>query len=313
MGDRRPSRRRDSHFEKRGVHDLADYALHWIRLAAIVLAAVVGYLEFKNAQLQGFAKIIDNTTLIKAGLVIFFIGWGWGALDDTRIQKRGYISDPDRGRIGWKERFGIALFLALFSTLYFIPHRPGWFQLTVLGLVAVNFWTWRVIFDRTRRVIDATYAECVSASGSRNMAALAKLLLVVEYMNGPWQRKRFLSLGAFAALQVPIAILVASGRLAPFTSSWNVVGVSGDVLIGYLPGILFIAYVLLSEVWMKVFRVRIFADLRTIDWLEAHFTLGKQRDCPLPTPHLVGAFDFSPPSNENYGGQGPIRWYTSQS
>ena len=311
MGEPKSRRKRDSHLEERGVKELADYAVHWIRLAAIVLGGAVGYLEFRNAQLHGFAQAVDNTTLVKVALVIYFIGLGWGALDDTRIQKRGYRNDPELGKIGFRERAGMVLFLGLFGTLLFIPDRPGWFQLTLLALICVNFWTWRVIFDRTRAVIDATYRECVSATGSRNTANLAKLLLVVEYMNGPWQRRRFFTLIGLAAVQVPIAFLAEAGRLAPLPMGRSLFGVPGVVLIGYLPGLLFIGYVLVSEIWMKVFRVRNFSDLITIDWLEAHFTLGKQRDCPLPTPHLVSTFDFALPSNENYGGHGPMRWYTS--
>jgi hypothetical protein len=303
-------RAREEHFEKKGVEDLAEFADHWIKLVAVLLAAGVGYLEFRNAQLEGFAKFVDNTSLIKAGLFIFFLGWGWGALDDTRIQARAYSMDPERGRIRIKEWVGIALFLALFITLFVIPHLPGWFQLTLLGLIAVNMWTWRVIFERTRPLIEATYKECSRTGGSRNMVALAKLLLVVEYMNGPWQRRRFITLIAFAALQAPVAFLVASGRLAPIGAGSSLYGVSGDVLIGYLPGLLFIFYVLISEVWMKVYRIRIFADLRTAEWLEAHFTLSKQRDNPLPEPHLAGAFDFAPASNRNYGSQAPTRLFT---
>lgn len=306
-------RGRDDHFEQRGVKGLAEFAEHWIKLAAIVLAAAVGYLEFRNAQLDGFAKVVDNTSLIKAGLVIFFIGWGWGALDDTRIQKRAYRNDPELGRIRGREWAGIVVFLTLFATLFFIPDRAGWFQLTLLALIAVNMWTWRVIFDRTRGVIASTYAQVTKGTGSRNIAALVRLLLIVEYMNGTWQRRRFITLTVFAAVQVPIAFLVDSGKLAPLGSGFSAYGVPGDVLIGYLPGLLFIFYVIVSEIWMKVYRIRIFADLRTADWLEAHFTLAKQRECPLPEPHLSGTFDFTPPSNGNYGSQGPLRLLTANS
>ena len=310
MAEARRRGGRDSHYRKRGAQDLIDFADHWIKLVAILLAAGVGYLEFRNARLEGFAEVADNTTLIKFGLCLFFIGWGWGALDDTRIQGRAYISDPELGRIRLKEYAGMAIFLTLFVTLFLIPHLPGWFQVTLFALICVNMWTWRVIFDRTRSLIEATRAECLHGSGARDIAAYARLLLVVEYMNGPWQRRRFLTLIAFAAFQIPIAFLVEAGMLAPYGVGSSVYGVRGEVLIGFLPGLLFICYVLLSEIWMKVYRIRILADLRTADWVVAHFTLAKQRDCPLPEPHLAGTFDFSPASNRNYGSQAPSRMLT---
>jgi hypothetical protein len=310
MAERGRRRARDDHFQQQGAKDLVSFAEHWIKLVAIVLAAGVGYLEFQNARLEGFARAVDNTTLIKFGLCIFFIGWGWGALDDTRIMGRGYKKDAQLGKVKAQQWVGMALFIALFVTLFLIPHWPVWFQLNLLGLISVNMWTWRVIFNRTLSLIDSTYSDCKAGSGSRSMIALAKLLLVVEYMNGPWQRRRFVTLIAFAAIQIPIAFLVASGRLAPYGAGRSFYGVPGDVLIGYLPGLLFIAYVLVSEIWMKVYRVRIYADLRTAEWLEAHFSLAKQRDCPLPEPHLAGAFDFAPASNRNYGSRGPTRLLT---
>ena len=303
---------RDSHYEERGATDLAEFAAHWVKLAAAILVLVVGYLEFREAQLEGFAKFVDNTTLIKFGLCIYFVGFGWGALDDTNIQKRAYLKDPDRGRVHFKQWTGMGVFLALFATLFFIPHEPVWFQLDLLALIAVNMWTWRVIVERTTPMILTTHAECKAASGSANMIRMAKLLLVVEYMNGPWQRRRFISLILFAALQIPVAWLVETGRLQPLGAGTELFGVSGEVLLAYLPGLLFILYVLVSEVWMKVYRLRIFADLRTADWLGAHFTLAKQRDCPLPEPHLAGAFDFTPASNRNYGSRGPMRLFTDE-
>ena len=303
-------RKRDTHYQQQGAKDLIAFAEHWIKLVAIILAAGVGYLQFRDSQLKGFAEAVDNTTLIKLGLCIFFIGWGWGALDDTRIQGRGYKKDPELGKVRLKQWIAMGLFLALFVTLFLIPHLPGWFQLTLLAFIGVNMWTWRVIFDRTRPLIAETHGECTASSGSRNLISLAKLLLVVEYMNGPWQRRRFLTLIAFAAVQVPIALLVDFGYLPPLGAGTSLYGVSGDVLIGYLPGFLFILYVLVSEIWMKVYRIRIYADLRTADWLDAHFSLSKQRDCPLPEPHLAGTFDFAPASNRNYGSRGPTRVLT---
>jgi NADH:ubiquinone oxidoreductase subunit 6 (subunit J) len=112
-----------------------------------------------------------------------------------------------------------------------------------------------------------------------------------------------------AALQVIVAILVARGTLASAFAGVQVQGISAELLIGYLPGILFILYVLISEIWMKVYRFKIFADLNTIDYLDEHFTISKQRDAQLPKPHLKKFFDFSDTENQNYVGHGPLVWF----
>jgi hypothetical protein len=300
-------RRESGSAEQRGLKELAGFAIHWIRLVGLALLATVVYLELRNAPLDGFARTFDNTSLIKIGLVIFFFGWAWGATDDTKIMKKGYRRDPKLGKIGHVERAGIVVFSALFVSIFFIPNRPVWFQLNLFALIVVNAWTWRVIFNRTVPVIKASYEECAAA---RDIRVLAKLLLVVEYMNGSWQRKRFRALIILAAIQIPVVFLVEAGLLSPLGAGLTINGVPATTLIGYLPGALFILYVLISEIWMKVYRVRVYSDLQTVDWLEEHFTLSKQRDRPLPEPHLGGAFDFSPPTNPNYVGYGPLRWMT---
>jgi hypothetical protein len=270
--------------------------------------AGVGY-QLLNAPLDRVTQEIDNTTLMKVGLVIFFFGWLWGATNDTKIQKVGYCADPHDARLGLKEFAGILIFLAVFVSLFVLHDDLVLFQLLLLVFILVNSWTWRVIFDRTRPMIDTSY-QTFSASNaeSQGNCSLAKLLVVVQYMNGPWQRRRFVTLIVLAALQVVASILVARGTLAPLAGQFSFRGVSGAVLLGYLPGMLFIVYVLISEIWMKIYRIKVFADINTIDYLERHFTISKQRHAALPEPHLAGTFDFSPSANRNYVGHGPLKW-----
>jgi hypothetical protein len=288
---------------------LAQNVVRWIKLVAWIMGLGGVSYWLLNAPIERFTQDIDNTALMKVGLGIFFFGWLWGATNDTKIQKIGYCTDPGDAKFGLKEGAGIVVFLAVFISLFVLHTYLILFQLVLFVFIVVNFWTWRVIFDRTREMIDTSYRMFVASDAeSRGNCSLAKLLVVVQYMNGPWQRRRFITLIALAALQVAVAILVMRGTLAPLTERFSFRGVSGNVLLGYLPGILFILYVLISEIWMKIYRIKVFADINTIDYLEAHFTISKQRQAGLPRPHLAGTFDFSPCANRNYVGHGPVKW-----
>jgi hypothetical protein len=305
-------RDREQDDQQRGKDDLADFATHWIRLVGIVLGLTVVYLELRNAPLGEFVRTFDNSSLIKIGMIIYFFGLAWGARDDTQIMTMGYGPDPRLGKTGSKEWAGMIIFVALFARLFFITDRLVEFQATVLALILVNSWTLRVIFDRTRVIIDTTYADCAAKPKARKMPALTKLVLVTEYMNGPWQRRRFLVLAILAVLQIVLAAVIRSGALAGYGAGVVINGVSGDVLIGYLPGAFFILYILISEIWMKIYRTRITADLRTIDWIERNFRLSKPKGVKLPGPHMVGPYDFSPTSSRNYVGRGgPLSWFIS--
>lgn len=301
-------RSRKQSVEVKGVDHLAKFAIRWIKIVALLLGATVTFLEFRNAPLESFTRSFDNSSLMKIGLVIFFFGWLWGATNDTEIQRAGYCRDPKEGEVGFKEIAGIIVFLIVFGALFALHDRLVWFQLALLVFILVNSWTWWVIFTRTLPIIDASYEDLAKEGESRDNCSLAKLLVVVQYMNGPWQRNRFITLIVLAALQLAIAFLVSRNALAPYVSGMSLNGVPADVLVGYLPGTLFVLYVLISEIWMKIYRIKVFSDIATIDYLEAHFTVSKRRDAPLPAPHKARFLDFSPTANENYVGHGPVRW-----
>lgn len=292
----------------RGLEELAKFAVRWIKVVALVLGISVTYLELRNAPLDGFTRSFDNSSLMKIGLVIFFFGWLWGATNDTEIQRAGYCSDPDEGKIGAKEIAGILVFLAVFVALFFLHDAMVWFQAALLIFIIVNTWTWRVIFRRTMPIIKASYKDLASETVSRDNCSLAKLVIVTQYMNGPWQRLRFVTLIFLAALQLLIAALVSRQMIAPYVAGFSINGVPAAVLVGYLPGTLFILYVLISEIWMKIYRIKVFSDLKTIDFLEQHFAVSKRRDAALPKAHLARLTDFSRTLNENYVGYGPLKW-----
>ena len=294
--------------EERGKDRLAATVVFWIRAVAFLLGTTVAYLEISQAPLDRLTRTFDNAALMKLGLVIFFFGWLWGATADTRIQSEGYCRDPRKGKIGIEEAAGIFVFVAVFAGLFWLHDKLVWFQLALLIFILVNTWTWRIIFRRTVPMIEGSYRQLGSDAEARDNCSLAKLLLVVQYMNGPWQRRRFLALISLAVLQLVAALLVQSGAAAPLVAGKTVRGVPAPVLLGYLPGILFIAYVLISEVWMKIYRIKIFADLATVDYLESSFSISKRRG-HLPRPHLATLTDFSSTANPTYSGHGPLDWF----
>lgn len=287
---------------------LARNVIRWIKVIGWGMGLTVASIEILNAPYDRLTRNFDNTALMKVGLLIFFFGWLWGATNDTEIQRVGYCATPN-DRLGLKEAGGILLFLAVFVALFVLHDNLVWFQLFLLAFILVNTVTWRIVFNFTLDTINTSYAKLRNTgTESRGNCSLAKLLVVVQYMNGPWQRRRFVTLIILAILQVAAALLVSRGTLAPYVGGLSVHGVSGAVLLGYAPGVLFVLYVLISEIWMKIYRIKVFAELNTIDEFERHFVVSKRREADLPTPHLAGHFDFSPCSNRNYIGQSPLKW-----
>lgn len=309
MARRKINRPNSGSAEDRGVDWLATQLVRWIKAVAIILGGTVASVELWNTPLEPITRVFDNSTLMKIGLMIFFFGWWWGATNDTEIQREGYCRDPKKGKLGLEEALGILVFVAVFALLFILHDNLVLFQAALLLFILVNTWTWRVIFRRTIPMIEASYQKFTANAETRDNCSLAKLLVVVQYMNGPWQRRRFLTLVLLAALQLLVAILIQSGSVVGYFAGLSVRGVPVPVLIGYLPGVLFILYVLISEIWMKIYRIKLFSDLETIEYLEEHFSINKRRDARLPQPHLAGFADFAWPANANYAGHGPLDWF----
>ena len=112
-----------------------------------------------------------------------------------------------------------------------------------------------------------------------------------------------------AALQLGSALLVQQGVLAPYVTDLKFNGVPASLLIGYLPGVFFILWVLVSEIWIGIYRIKVLSDLSMIDYFEDYFSISKRRDVPMPKPHLAALTDFSPTPNQSYVGHGPLDWF----
>ena len=135
---------------------------------------------------------------------------------------------------------------------------------------------------------------------TRDNARWAKLAIVVDYMDGRWQRRRFVTLILLCVVQLVVALMVEAGIVAGALAGMTFGGVPGERLAAYLPGTLFVLYVLVSEIWMKIYRIKAFSDLKTIDHLDRQFAITRQRGVPLPRIEVKAVTDMSSTVNANY-------------
>lgn len=268
-----------------------------IQAIAAMLAVTFAYLELQNAPIDRLTQAFDAHSLTKLGLFLFFTGWLYGAMHDTEIQEQVYKMDPGEGLIGWREVLAIILFLVFFVGLFLVHERLVLFQAVLTGFILANVYGWREILRRANAMILRSTEHFVR---TKNNACLAKLAIVLDYMNGQWQRRRFKTLFALCLVQLAIAILVDRGMMQIWLGGLAFGGVPGEVLAAYLPGTLFIVYVLISETWMKVYRIKAFSDMRTIDYIGHYFVLGRRPRVPLPSTAVRGLFEAGPKLNDNY-------------
>lgn len=286
--------------QEKAVSHLDKMLAKYIRWVAAILLASFSFLALEDAPIATITAAFDENSFTKFGLFLLFAAWATGATDDTRIQTTAYTRDPKAGKLGMQEAVGILMFLPIFTGLFLLHELLFWFQLALLVFICVNMWTYSVaVMDRAASIITASKDHSLKEKDYR---AYMKLYCAVEYLTGNWQRKRFLALFALALLQVAVAGLIRFTNISSQVSGFSFKEVPGDVLLSFLPSVLFVAYVLVSEIWIRIYRYKIFSDFETIDMVVEHFKMTKQRNKPLPEIDTTNLFRRSDSPNRNYRG-----------
>ena len=238
------------------------------------LALIFGWLTVKATPLDELTHSFNDTSITKLALVLFFIGWIHGARSDIRIEQQVYAADPSHGKLSWKAVTGIAGFVAAYFLLLYVHPIHLLFQCVLLAFLGWNIVCWRIILSHARPMM-ALSRDIYIADG--NHFALERLAIVERYMTGSWQVARFVTLAVSVLLQILVVLLVDHVPLAESIASIQINGADIRHLLPYVPGVLFLAYVLLSEGWMNYARGRAFAALDVLDDLAARYVLGTPR------------------------------------
>jgi hypothetical protein len=281
----------------RGLKKLSWMLLTAIQLIAGGLGIYYAFLTLLDAPFDRMAKVFDASSLIRFGLFLFFFGWLWGATDDTKIMRSVFERDPQNGNIGPAEIGGFAAFVIMFVALFQLNDRLVLFQGLLLGFICVNVVTCAVIARRTRAIYNENAALYLDRGDHSSML---KLAIVSEYMNGNWQRRRFAVLVGLAAFQLLVAVMVKNGQVGAAMHGMVIKGIPGDVVATFIPGILFIIYVLVSELWMKIYRIKVKSDMVTIDYVESSYSIAKRRGSTPPELNLRDMWDRTEATNDNY-------------
>ena len=283
--------------QESALERLSRLVVRLIQIVAVGLALSFGYLEWQNTPIDRLVRVFGPDSPTKFGLFLFFTAWIYGATQDTEIQKHGYRLDPGEGSLGLREIGGVFGFLFFFSIIFLFHEQLVIFQILLTIFILVDVVSRRLVLIRAGPIIERTFEYYSKLPDNR---CVAKLAIVVDYMNGRWQKRRYIALMILCLLQIALAVLVRSGVLAQSVSGMTFNGAAGDLLVAYIPGVMFVGFVLISETWMNVYRLRAVSDMKTIDYLHHYFSLNRHRGAGLPSVAVKPLFDMSTSLNENY-------------
>ena len=287
------------HAEIQAAERLEKIAKNLILLVGGVLAATFGIMEMKNAPFNRITEAFDPFALVTVGLFIFIAGWMTGAGDDTEIQRKIIVQECRKAKFDPSESLGIIGFFLVFFLLLYFRKELVVFQVILLAFIILNVWTYSKILQRVdedSRISEARWLDPKDRDYFRYM----QLYCALGYLHGSWQAKRFKTLIALAALQVIVALVTYTDVYRPYVPNVPLWSLNLHVWIEYLPAILFLIYVLISEIWMKVYRYKIKSDFVTIDRMRDHFSLQKKKNVDLPPLDRSPVFAEKHDDNPNY-------------
>lgn len=270
-----------------------------ITMVGATMLAFFTFLELKNVPIDKITEVFDVYSIEKIGLFIFFVGWLAGATDDTEIQKEALVKDKDKARFKPLEYGGIVAFFLLFALLFYFRESLVLFQGVLLAFIILNVGTYRIVLNRVDQMARESEAVFLDPR-DKDYFSYMKLYCLLGYLRGSWQAKRFKVLIVLAFLQLLVAIMTYTDAYARLLPDRPLGGASLYVYIEYLPSILFLVYVLISEAWMKIYRYKIRSDYVTIDLMREHFGIQKKQNAKLPPLDLSGIFAEKLDDNPNY-------------
>jgi|GEM_PF-7120901 len=287
------------HAEAHATDRLARTAKSLIAAFGTAILLFFTFLEIKNAPIDKITETFDTYSVVKLGLFLFYLGWLTGATDDTDIQREALWRDPGKARFDLLEYAGIGAFFLVFGLLFYFRESIVLFQLTLLVFIVLNVGTYRIILRRVDRIAEQSCKEYIEGE-SKDYYKYLKLYCLMGYAKGSWQAKRFKVLIVLAALQLMCAVIVYTDAYRNVIPNRPAGPLTLHVYIEYVPAILFLVYVLISESWMKIYRYKIKSDYVTIDKIREHFTLQKKRGVDLPPLDMAGLFGNKLDDNPNY-------------
>jgi hypothetical protein len=248
---------------------LWNWALRAIGVMATVLAALFAWVQLREIPLPPIESV-EPTYVRRIVLAIYYACWVAGSTVDANIQKEVYRRDPVQGKIPREALLAVVGLFVVAVLLLWASDSDQSVSLALVPFLIVNVVGWRVLVRRVSPIITATAQAYEQAE---HYHRLEQLGVVDRYMRGRWQWLRFGVLALLVAgtnvmaFSPPVRAWVASYVGAFFPAS------TSNAIAGLLPVAALVLFVLVSEGWIWVLRLRNAVALRTIADLATRYSL----------------------------------------
>jgi hypothetical protein len=230
-----------------------------VQVAGFILVVFFGWLKLEGVPIGPALGSMSADVLVKIALVIFYVSWSFGLLNDTSEQQLVYASVPDEGRVpSWAYVVGVVI-TGLFAVLCVVETSQQ-FAIVLAVFLFANIVSWRY---HVRKIVRKSYSASRSQFvQSGDQASLLSLETVYAYHSGKWQWHRFICGGMLVMCLLIVAFSDVGGKIAALVYPIPNETVAALVVL---------LYVLTMEVWIWIIRVRVKLALDTIAKLSSRF------------------------------------------
>lgn len=227
-------------------------AKRFVRGLAFGLVFIFGWLKFRGVPIGLVIGNLSAAIIIKASLVLYFLSWVFGTINDANEQEILYASSPIRSRFPWQGYVLGVLLAVVFGIMCYVDTARQ-FAIFLGVFLAVNVIAWQYM---ARQLAPAFYSASKNKyTRSHAYSDLFALDIFYVYLTGSWQWRRF---GYGAVVVVVLHVLVFTdlpARLENFTYP-----ILGDTLIAL--SVFF--YVLTFEAWIWIRRIKVKMSQETL-------------------------------------------------
>jgi hypothetical protein len=259
----------------RSVSKWRQQARRAIAFVAMALAALYGLSLSKVIPLAPVLNGIDATTSLHIEIVFYYFFWVWGVTHDTDLQEAVYAIAPEGGKLRPSDIGVIVLIFVVAILLIWSVGSQRRFAGLLTVFFVVNIFAWRWLLSLIKPVI-AKSSNIYIESGDNGLFSLERLNAFVEYISGRWQWLRFLAMGLVLVLLNTVTFFDAFRQLVSNFLEQRYPAVTSGQFSNVLPVALFALFIVVSEAWIWMMRMRTDLLLNAISNLEQKYKISRR-------------------------------------
>src|SRR5262245_8341675 len=262
--------------DRRGRDDISkiETLAKWFIWGVTALIAIV----FAGTTIKdipvGSALSNTNPDYFQAIILTNYI-WCWaaGTTIDTKFQSAVYMVDPQGGRVRTGSLLAVAGLAVISIGLLLARSNELWFALLLAAFTVVDILTWLYLrYSFLPPIIKATQDKYADIKEPDYYGQLLLNIVVTQIM-GNWKWWRQLVMSAIIAAMIGVAL---SPHAKDVASEWIASAIrimDAETIKPLLSSLLFMIFVLVSEIWHFAYRLQTSLAIRIIRGLEEDYSI----------------------------------------